>query len=251
MSEFGSGQFSVAHNTYQSDSAVFPTFEFNMMWSMRRRKLPFQPRMSPSRCFFYDPGSTRVFRLLSDEMDIAQKEWKSAMEKRVKEGYREGVDAGKVVTLQQGFNQGYKEAVRVMFECSQLKGTISALLSWYHHNKHSPAMLNEMTDLLNQLRIYEGLMLKNLNCVNPQPSVGYLLHTLNDMDLDHEYCAVEQHSITCAELTKNSCRNNGTDSFQNECGSTEDHKGSERASLSWLKGRTASIMEQFGLSSDT
>uniref|UniRef100_A0A8C5SXD9 Essential protein Yae1 N-terminal domain-containing protein n=1 Tax=Laticauda laticaudata TaxID=8630 RepID=A0A8C5SXD9_LATLA len=65
-----------------------------------------------------------VFDEDADEMDIAQKEWKSAMEKRIKEGYREGVEAGKVVTLQQGFNQGYKEAVRVMFECSQLKGII-------------------------------------------------------------------------------------------------------------------------------
>lgn len=94
-------------------------------------------------------------------------------------------------------------------------------------------------------------MLKNLNCINPQPSVGDLLHTLNDMDLDHECCAVEQHR-TCAELTKNSCRNNGTNSFQNEyCGRTEGHKDSERATFYWLKERTASIMEQFGLSPDT
>uniref|UniRef100_A0A2D4N584 Essential protein Yae1 N-terminal domain-containing protein n=1 Tax=Micrurus spixii TaxID=129469 RepID=A0A2D4N584_9SAUR len=219
--------------------------DFSLFWISTTNKMSWL-QSAISQC------DEDVFDENADEMDIAQKEWKSAMEKRVKEGYMEGVEAGKVVTLQQGFNQGYKEAVKVMFECSQLKGTISALLSWYHHNNHSPAMLNEMTDLLNQLRIYEELMLKNLNCVNPQPSVGYLLHTLNDMDLDHEYCAVEQHSTTCAELTKNNCRNNGTDSFQNECcGSTEDHKVSERASLSWLKERTASIMEQFGLSSDT
>ncbi|XP_032090393.1 protein YAE1 homolog [Thamnophis elegans] len=193
-----------------------------------------------------------VFDENADEMDIAQKEWKSEMEKRIKEGYRDGVEAGKVVTLQQGFNQGYKEAIRVIFACSQLKGTISALLSWYHHNKHSPAMLNKMTDLLNQLRVYEEHVLNHLNRVNPQPSVGDLLHTLNDMDLDRECCAVEQHNRTCAELTKNSCTNNGTDSFQNEyCGRTEGHIGSKRATLSWLKERTASIMEQFGLSPDT
>ncbi|KAL7976842.1 hypothetical protein Chor_008791 [Crotalus horridus] len=197
-------------------------------------------------------SSEDVFDENADEMDIAQKEWKSAMEKRVKEGYREGVEAGKVVTLQQGFNQGYKEAVRVMFECGQLKGAISALQSSYHHSKHVPAVLNEMTDLLNQLRIYEEYMLKNLNCVNPQPSVGDLLHTLNDMDLDFKCCAVEQCSRTCAEVTKNDCRNNGTDSFQNEyCGRRESYKGSERPTLSWLKERTASIMEQFGLTPDT
>ncbi|XP_015273398.1 PREDICTED: yae1 domain-containing protein 1 isoform X2 [Gekko japonicus] len=65
-----------------------------------------------------------VFDEDADEMGIAQKEWKSTMEKRVKEGYREGVEAGKELTLQQGFNQGYEEAVKVMFSCGQLKGNV-------------------------------------------------------------------------------------------------------------------------------
>ncbi|XP_063160228.1 protein YAE1 homolog [Candoia aspera] len=192
-----------------------------------------------------------VFDENADEMEIAQKEWKSAMEKRVKEGYREGVEAGKVLKLQQGFNQGYKEAVRMMFECGQLKGTISALLSWCHQNKHSPEVLSEMTDLLNQLRKYEEYVLKNLNCVNHQTHVGDLLDTLNDMDLGHECFPVEQRNGTCAEFSTNCCRDNGTDSFHGECcGRTGGHKDSERTTLSWLKEKTANMMEQFGLSRD-
>uniref|UniRef100_A0A8D0CGH7 Essential protein Yae1 N-terminal domain-containing protein n=1 Tax=Salvator merianae TaxID=96440 RepID=A0A8D0CGH7_SALMN len=68
--------------------------------------------------------SEDVFDKDADEIDVAQKEWKSTMEKRVKEGYTEGVEAGKLQTLQQGFNQGYKEAVRTMIFCGQLKGTL-------------------------------------------------------------------------------------------------------------------------------
>uniref|UniRef100_A0A803SP13 Essential protein Yae1 N-terminal domain-containing protein n=1 Tax=Anolis carolinensis TaxID=28377 RepID=A0A803SP13_ANOCA len=70
-------------------------------------------------------GGEDVFDEEADELDVVQKEWKSTMERHVKEGYREGIEAGKEVTLQQSFNQGYKEAIRIMFSCGQLKGTLS------------------------------------------------------------------------------------------------------------------------------
>lgn len=40
------------------------------------------------------------------------------------EGYRDGVDAGKAVTLQQGFNQGYKEGAEVIINYGLLRGTL-------------------------------------------------------------------------------------------------------------------------------
>lgn len=46
----------------------------------------------------------------------------------LKEGYREGAEAGKEVTVQQGFNQGYNEAAKFMFSCGQLKGTVRYVL---------------------------------------------------------------------------------------------------------------------------
>lgn len=40
------------------------------------------------------------------------------------EGYRDGLEAGKALTLQQGFNQGYKEGAEVIINYGQLRGTL-------------------------------------------------------------------------------------------------------------------------------
>uniref|UniRef100_A0A2K5NQ33 YAE1 maturation factor of ABCE1 n=1 Tax=Cercocebus atys TaxID=9531 RepID=A0A2K5NQ33_CERAT len=68
-----------------------------------------------------------VFDEEADESLLAQREWQSHMQRRVKEGYRDGIDAGKAVTLQQGFNQGYKEGAEVILNYGRLRGTLSLL----------------------------------------------------------------------------------------------------------------------------
>ncbi|XP_062985591.1 protein YAE1 homolog [Elgaria multicarinata webbii] len=200
-----------------------------------------------------------VFDEEGDEMDVAQKEWKSTMEKRVNEGYREGVEAGKQLTLQQGFNQGYKEAVRTVFFCGQLKGTISALSSWCHHNGCKSTVLCEMTELLNELEKYEEYMLKNLNYTQPQASVGDLLETVEDLGLGNVLLTEEQCNGTTSGRTcengfefSGQCRNDSrTDSFQGECcRRTKEGTDSKRPTFAWLKERTVSIVEQLGLSPD-
>lgn len=40
------------------------------------------------------------------------------------EGYRDGLEAGKAVTLQQGFNQGYKESAEINMNYGKLRGTL-------------------------------------------------------------------------------------------------------------------------------
>uniref|UniRef100_A0A2K5QY83 YAE1 maturation factor of ABCE1 n=1 Tax=Cebus imitator TaxID=2715852 RepID=A0A2K5QY83_CEBIM len=65
-----------------------------------------------------------VFDEEADESLLVQREWQSHMQRRVKEGYRDGVDAGKAVTLQQGFNQGYKEGAEVILNYGRLRGTL-------------------------------------------------------------------------------------------------------------------------------
>uniref|UniRef100_A0A8C3SBL9 YAE1 maturation factor of ABCE1 n=1 Tax=Chelydra serpentina TaxID=8475 RepID=A0A8C3SBL9_CHESE len=75
--------------------------------------------------------SEDVFDEDADELHLVQKEWKSTMEKRVKEGYRDGVEAGKELSLQQGFNRGYKQGAEMMMTCGQLKGTLSPTLESY------------------------------------------------------------------------------------------------------------------------
>ncbi|XP_066898976.1 protein YAE1 homolog isoform X2 [Kogia breviceps] len=65
-----------------------------------------------------------VFDEEGDESALVQREWRSHMQRRVQEGYRDGIDAGKAVTLQQGFNQGYKEGAEVIINYGQLRGTL-------------------------------------------------------------------------------------------------------------------------------
>ncbi|XP_061443828.1 protein YAE1 homolog [Rhineura floridana] len=202
--------------------------------------------------------SEDVFDEDADDMDIAQKEWKSAMEKRVKEGYREGIEAGKLLTLQQGFTQGYKEAARRMNSCGQLKGTISALSSWCHHNGCSSVMLNEMTDLLNELRKYEEYMFRDLNSTHLQPQVEDLLDTIEGMDLDYALSPAKQYSGTefCengTEFSEQYCRNDsGTDSFQDEhCRRRKEGTDYKGPTFTCLKEKIVNLVEQLGLSPDT
>ncbi|KAL4669210.1 hypothetical protein H8959_007764, partial [Pygathrix nigripes] len=46
------------------------------------------------------------------------------------EGYRDGIDAGKAVALQQGFNQGYKEGAEVILNYGRLRGTLRKSTDW-------------------------------------------------------------------------------------------------------------------------
>ncbi|KAI5194338.1 Protein Yae1-like [Manis pentadactyla] len=89
-----------------------------------------------------------VFDEEADEALLVQREWRSHMQRRVKEGYRDGVDAGKAVTLQQGFNQGYKEGADVIINYGQLRGTLSALLSWCHLHDSTSALISKINNLL-------------------------------------------------------------------------------------------------------
>ncbi|XP_013976307.1 protein YAE1 homolog isoform X3 [Canis lupus baileyi] len=70
-----------------------------------------------------------VFDEEADESLLVQREWRSHMQRRVKEGYRDGIDAGKAVTLQQGFNQGYKEGAEIIINYGQLRGTLRDLVN--------------------------------------------------------------------------------------------------------------------------
>ncbi|XP_025055831.1 yae1 domain-containing protein 1 isoform X2 [Alligator sinensis] len=143
--------------------------------------------------------SEDVFDEDADEMHLIQKEWKSTMEKRIKEGYRDGVEAGKERALQQGFNQGYREGAKMMRTCGQFKGILNALLSWCHLNGHDSALLSKINDLLDAVGKYEEHVLKCLNSVHPQPHLGELLDSVQDMDLSCTIPAEEEFNGTKSE----------------------------------------------------
>ncbi|CAM4592386.1 protein YAE1 homolog [Lepidochelys kempii] len=204
--------------------------------------------------------SEDVFDEDADELHLVQKEWKSTMEKRVKEGYRDGVEAGKELSLQQGFNRGYKQGAELMMTCGQLKGILSALLSWCHLNGQISALLSKINNLLAEVGKYEKCVLKYMTSISAQPHLGELLDSVQDMDLSHtipvenEFDATETGRL-CeneSELSENCCRSNGgADSLQSDSWKrTKEHTHSERPTLAWLKEETACLGEQLGLSLD-
>ncbi|XP_020820106.1 protein YAE1 homolog [Phascolarctos cinereus] len=197
-----------------------------------------------------------VFDDEADETLPAQREWKNRVERRVREGYRDGVDAGKAAVLQQGFNQGYKEGAEVVVSYGQLRGTLSALLSWCGHQDSGSPWIEPLSDLLDAVGQCEQSTLQRLTAVTPQPHVADLLDSIQDMDLCPSAPAREKSE---EESLERSGADLNTDCRQEAGSSGGPHSPGHRTqrgtcpaelSFSWIVEQTASIVEQLGLSSD-
>ncbi|NXP58273.1 YAED1 protein, partial [Chloropsis cyanopogon] len=196
-----------------------------------------------------------VFDEDADEIYLLQKEWNSTMKKRLKEGYRDGIEAGKELALQTGFNQGYRHGIELMITCGQFKGTLNALLSWCRFNGHDSA-LSTINNLLDVVGKQEDDVLKYLNSTEEQLHLGHILDSVQDMDLNHtartEYSEVKdgKHKDSCSS-DENFCRNNGEGgSSQSECSKPNLCTDPEKSTLACVKKQTVSLVEQLGLSLD-
>nr|XP_048316940.1 protein YAE1 homolog [Myodes glareolus] len=205
------------------------------------------------------PGDQDVFDEEADETLLVQREWQGHMRRRIQEGYRDGVDAGKAVTLQQGFNQGYKEGAEVIVNYGLLRGTLSALLSWCHLHGNSSTLINKINNLLDAVGQCEECVLKRLESVTPRPQVTDLLDSIEDMDLCHiapaekkiDEAKDERLCENSAEFNKNSDKScSGQDCSPSECCRTQEHAHLENPSLTWILEQTANLVKQLGVSVD-
>ncbi|KAI9283114.1 hypothetical protein BC943DRAFT_328308 [Umbelopsis sp. AD052] len=88
-----------------------------------------------------------------DQM-IAQREWEKMNEVHGNEGYKDGIVAGKDVTIQEGFNKGYKEGVALGRQFGKLRGVTSTLLVYYTQVQKDvldASLLEQLTQLYNEL----------------------------------------------------------------------------------------------------
>ncbi|NWX45762.1 YAED1 protein, partial [Steatornis caripensis] len=202
-------------------------------------------------------SSEDIFDEDADEMHLLQKEWNSTMKKRLKEGYRDGIEAGKELALQEGFSQGYRHGAELMVTCGQFRGTLNALLSWCHLNGHDCA-LSKINNLLDVIGKHEEDVLKYLSFMEPQQHLGHILDSVQDMDLNYtapagtEYndVRVGKHEDigSCGE---NIYRNNGeVGSLESECNKAKLCTDPETSTLAWVKKQTVLLVEQLGLSLD-
>ncbi|XP_043819907.1 protein YAE1 homolog [Dromiciops gliroides] len=197
-----------------------------------------------------------VFDDEADETLPAQREWRNRVERRVREGYRDGVDAGKAAVLQQGFNQGYKEGAEVIVNYGQLRGTLSALLSWCRLQGDRSPWITHLNDLLDAVGQCEELVLQRLTSAPAQPHVGDLLDSIQDMDLcstdpAQERTGEERLREPSVDLDEN-CHHEAYQSPRPCSPGCRRQGGTHPAkpSFSWILEQTASIVEQLGLPSD-
>ncbi|XP_027691549.1 protein YAE1 homolog [Vombatus ursinus] len=197
-----------------------------------------------------------VFDDEADETLPAQREWKKRVERRVREGYRDGVDAGKAAVLQQGFNQGYKEGAEIIVSYGQLRGTLSALLSWCGLQDRGSPWIEPLSDLLDAVGQCEQSVLQRLTAAPPQPHVADLLDSIQDMDLCPSAPACEkseEEGLGRFDTDLNTdCRQEADPSRSPLSPGHRTQRGSRPAkpSFSWIAEQTASIVEQLGLSAD-
>ncbi|KAK6172115.1 hypothetical protein SNE40_018065 [Patella caerulea] len=105
-----------------------------------------------------------VFDEEEDEKVVIEKEYSKVKEKLEKEGYREGLEHGHGISIQQSFNKSYRFTANKLYRLGKLKGQINAVLSIAHKK---PEILNPKTkdgleDLLSCLSQYESKLLSRL-----------------------------------------------------------------------------------------
>ncbi|XP_068940490.1 protein YAE1 homolog [Petaurus breviceps papuanus] len=197
-----------------------------------------------------------VFDDEADETLPAQREWRNRLELRVREGYRDGVDAGKAAVLQQGFNQGYKEGAEGIISYGQLRGTLSALLSWCGLQDSSSPWITPLNDLLDAVGQCEASVLQRLTAVPSQPHVADLLDSIQDMDLcpaapAPEKLEEERLGRPDAHLNTNCLQEASLSSGPHYPGhKTQSGACPAKPNFSWIVEQTSSIVEQLGLSTD-
>nr|XP_033780096.1 protein YAE1 homolog [Geotrypetes seraphini] len=203
--------------------------------------------------------SDEVFDEEANELQLAQREWTNVMEQRAKEGYRDGVDAGKEASLQEGFNQGYKQSAQLMVKSGQLRGTLNALLSWCRFLETGSAFLARISSLLDAVGWYEEKVVQRLGSASQLPQPAELLDAVQDMDLNidtaqQEECTGSEDSMlfnkapdpAAAPLKSSSevvLPDSESHKMADECKSAEQN-------LNWLIQQTACLMEQLRLSAD-
>ncbi|XP_053322236.1 protein YAE1 homolog [Spea bombifrons] len=140
-----------------------------------------------------------VFDEDGDELSLLQKDWKRSMEKRLKEGYVDGVDAGKGNSLQSGFNQGYKLGVNMIMPYGEIRGTLSALLTWCQLHDPGPAVTTKLNDLLTLVCQCEDHLLRGLSSIYQTPHPSDLSTTLEDIGLASIECGGTDKQNPCTE----------------------------------------------------
>ncbi|XP_026860173.2 OTU deubiquitinase with linear linkage specificity a [Electrophorus electricus] len=164
-------------------------------------------------------SSDDVFDEDMDDISLQNKEWSSNMEKRTKDGFRDGVDAGKEASLQVGFNLGYREGAIKIKAVGQLKGIISAVQCWTQSRASGSAALSSVTELLRRVERHEEDLLEAMRRVQEQPPVS-MSEVVGDLEELFVGRRDQGGSFGCCQ---------GDHASSNHCGRDEESRSSLQA----------------------
>ncbi|KAL1006879.1 hypothetical protein UPYG_G00078410 [Umbra pygmaea] len=129
-----------------------------------------------------------VFDEDADDINLQDKEWKFNMQKRVKDGYVDGIDHGKEASLQLGFNMGYREGAARTTAVGRLKGIISAIQCWCQLQRPDNPTPASVADLLQRVIKHEHSIMEAIRTTfeNPIPTASNVSETMEDLSVREE-----------------------------------------------------------------
>ncbi|KAF5901796.1 microtubule-associated protein futsch-like isoform X1, partial [Clarias magur] len=124
------------------------------------------------------------------------------------DGFRDGIDAGKEASLQQGFNLGYREGAVKMKAIGQFKGILSALRCW--SQSHPSVSSESITQLLQKVEKYEEGLFEAMRKAQelPPPSISELVGDMDDLGMDqsdHGSCRNDKDDECCQKGQSDCC----------------------------------------------
>ncbi|KAJ8418675.1 hypothetical protein AAFF_G00001740 [Aldrovandia affinis] len=197
-------------------------------------------------------GGEDVFDEDGDDITLQSKEWKLNMEKRAKDGYRDGADAGKEASLQIGFNRGYREGADKMVAIGQLKGVVSALQSWCQLHHPGSATLSSVSQLLqNVVRHEEGLIERMRMAQQTPASVGMVTECIDDLSVEPTDTGCGGGNCSGQDCCKKEQGQEGdSTSPQTPCQSSPHPSFSAEESLEPLRKSCMDLVMELGLSEE-
>ncbi|XP_062376674.1 OTU deubiquitinase with linear linkage specificity a [Sardina pilchardus] len=146
-------------------------------------------------------GNEEIFDEDTDDISLQNKEWKQNMEKRAKDGYRDGVDAGKEASLQLGFNDGYREGAIRMKAIGQLKGIVSALQCWSERQAVKSSASASVSSLIQDVVRHEEAVLEAMRRAHerPVPSVGEVSEAVEDLEMAVDQEPAQAQTVGCGK----------------------------------------------------
>ncbi|KPP76389.1 yae1 domain-containing protein 1-like [Scleropages formosus] len=128
-----------------------------------------------------------VFDEDEEDTNLQKKEWRYNMEKRLKDGFRDGMDSGKEASLQHGFNMGFRDGAAKMVIVGQLKGIVSAMQCWCQLQQLDPPRLASVTELLQNIVRHEDTMIERMQMAQQHlpASVGDITDCISDLSVQH------------------------------------------------------------------